>query len=151
MMKKLEYCEKAICRKIGNMFELAEKKGYYPLSFTEKWCQSTIAKEMYELVAEKIAQSPLYVLDDVINEYPNMDNGRKCNKDGFMYWLGYIITYASYALEESPEDLYKKYDIPTYMASYDVLHTLSSTRMVEEMANEYDKVKNIKTNMLGTI
>ena len=153
-MNRLDYDQKALCRKVGNIFELSTICGYYPLSFAHAWCLSETANNIYMLDISKICQSKHYLMHDIQSEpaitgyLGDMTYTNQSDKD-MMFWLGYIITYASFALHMSPSNLYDTYDIPAFAASYDVLHTLSNNRMVDEMKNEYNKVENVKENLFG--
>ncbi len=150
-MRRLDFDEKGICRKSGDIFELAAEMYYSPLPFVEAWCNSDIAKALMEMHCDKISQSKLYLLHDFQAEYPLLSRDCDINNKDLMYWIGYIITYASFALNIQPKEMYKTYDIPKYMAFYDVLHTLSNERMVVELVTEYDKAKNIQEDVFGEV
>ncbi len=142
-MHKLSYDEKALCRKTGDVFEYASTLKYNPFSFAKAWCSSTISEQLYNLDCDKIAQGRKYIFNDV-DKHSLVKNGTGTAYDAnLMYWLGYSLTYASFSLHLPPREIYKKYDISKYICSYDVLHTLSSSRMVEELQNEYDIANNI--------
>ncbi len=144
----LSFDEKNMCRKIGSVFELAAQAGCFPPEAVKKWCLSQTAQGIYELNESLICQSKLYIFHDFQRE------GLPCNittdiEEDLMYWAGYIITYASFALRLSPKQLFSAYDLVSFIGSYDVLHTLSSDRMTEELVTQYDILKNTKSKLWG--
>ena len=143
-MKTLLELEKTICRKNAGVFELAAQHGYTPLLFVEKWSHAPIAKELFELNPTIICQSKAYILHDVekyIDVQPNDEAGKYIE---LMFWAGYVLMYAAFATGFCPEQIYKKYDTKAFMSHYDVYHTLSSKRMVEELITNYDKAENAR-------
>ncbi len=133
----LEFDEKAICRKVAAVFELAASRKYEPLSFTETWLQSQTAQYLYELDCKEIAQSKVYQLNSLIHEtniQPCMNEKR--NYCDIMFWTGYILTWFSFLYKKTPNEVYEEYDIEKVMQCYDTLHTLSAKRACEEIHEE---------------
>ncbi len=139
MKYELDYDEKAICRKVAGIFELAADYGYTPLHFLEKWASSEVAFNLYDLHCDKICQGKLYLLHDFQHEYPNAYkiNGPNEEDKELMFWLGYIYTAATFAFKITPNSIYKKYDWNRYAASYDVIHTVSIDYMLDILQEDY--------------
>lgn len=134
--------EKALCRKIGNVFLRASQMGYLPDAFVESWLCSEEALKIYVKDFNDIAQSPVYILNSLLMEDKAIifDADKADLYDDLMYWLGYIVTYMQFSLEIPPEDLWCRYDIVSFAGSYEVLHTLSNKNATEECVIEYAKL-----------
>lgn len=131
------YEEKALCRKIARMFEIAGERGYSAKELPEKWLNSQTALRIYDKDFNEIAQSPVYILNSL-----NMENAVIKDMSGtdyadLLYWLGYMLTYIEFFRELPPQKLWDMFDIIRFAESYDVLHTLSSKRAAEECMEEY--------------
>ena len=131
------YEEKALCRKIANVFELAGKKGYDVVSITNSWIHSNTALRIYNKDFNEIAQSPVYIFNSFKKEASLSKKNNDEDFNDLLFWLGYMITYIEFYKELSPEEISKKYDILRFAESYAVLQTLSAKRAAEECEEEY--------------
>lgn len=139
----LDINEKAICRKVANVFSLANKKNYHPVEFTLRWLESDTAKLLYEMNLNEIAQSPLYQINSFDMEMKNIGHEFKMKSEtdyeDVMYWCGYFFTYWIFYEEITGKDLIEKYDIEKIMECYDTYHTLSCKNAIENAKEEYTR------------
>lgn len=133
------YEEKALCRKIARMFEIAGKRGYSVQDLSEKWLCSDTALRIFNKDFNEIAQSPVYVLNSLSMEKSVYKDGSGEKYEELLFWLGYIITYIEFFTNLTPREVWNKYDIIRFAESYDVLHTLSSKRAAEECIEEFHR------------
>lgn len=134
------YEEKALCRKIAKAFEIGGKNGCEISTFIKAWLNSQTALKIYNRDFNEIAQSGFYVFNSLKQEtvLTNIYKNDNYYIDVF-FWAGYIITYLQFYLNVPPIEIWNKYDILAFVASYDVLHTLSNNNAAEEFIHEYKK------------
>ncbi len=137
-----DFEEKAICRKVGGVFELSAIKGYEPIAFTKLWLNSKTADNLYRWDFHDVAQSKQYLLHSIELEYGLKSEDAKANEvkmSEVMYWGGYMFTYLSYQENIKPEDVLKAYDVERVLKCYDTLHTLSAGVAAEEIKEQFAK------------
>ena len=139
----LDINEKAICRKVANVFSLADEKNYHPVEFTCRWFSSKTAKLLYEFNLNEIAQSPFYQINSFEREMKDIGYEFKMKSEAdykdVMYWSGYFFSYWIFDEKISGEELIEKYNIEGIMKCYDTYHTLSCKNAIENAREEYLK------------
>lgn len=137
----LDINEKAVCRKVGKTFELADEKNYHPVEFTLKWITSQTAYYLYEMNLNEIAQSAFYQLNsfemEMKNENYEFKMSSKTDYRDVMYWCGYFFTYWMYQDKIPGKELAERYDIKGIMECYDTYHTLSCPVAIDKAKYEY--------------
>lgn len=142
-----DFEEKALCRKVGGVFELSAQKGYEVLAFTKLWLKSQTADHLYHWNCNEVAQSKQYLLHSIELEYGLTDQdacSREINMEELMYWGGYILTYLSFTDRMEPKEIEKQYDLEKVLECYDTLHTLSAQIAVDKIKEEFRKERNQK-------
>lgn len=132
------YEEKALCRKIADMFEIAGHNKCDPSDIIKKWLQSDTSQKIFNRDFNEIAQSPLYIYNSLLRE----GNIISCEKEyaDLLYWVGYILTYIGFKRELEPKKVFEQYDVIGFAGAYDTLHTLSPKVAFEEVTKEYLRV-----------
>ncbi len=133
--------EKALCRKIADVFEIAGKNGYPVMLFTRLWFSSRCCFGLCHDDFFAVAQSPLYQFNSLLLECPEL-GGHKNTESGYtelLYWAGYIITYWMFLDKITWEELSKTYDYELMMRNYGYLHTLSPESAIAQAREEYSR------------
>jgi len=144
----LELDEKAVCRKVAGVFEIAAIRNYEPLNFAKTWMNSQTATWLYELDCKEIAQSRIYQLNSLRmeTEIEPLEEEQRDYRE-LMYWTGYILTWFSFLYKMPPKEVAEKYDIEKIMQCYDTLHTVSPKRACEEIIEECNITRNIQREL----
>ena len=132
--------EKAICRKVGNVFALSEGN---VIDFPKQWLLSELNRQMLEMEPAIISQSPRYILECFREQHP-VSKTKEHDTNDIMYWLGYILTFFQFEYSISGKDVWARYDIGAVLENYDVLHTLSSKTAARMIKEEFGKGKRIR-------
>ncbi len=135
-----DFEEKALCRKVGGVFELSAYKGYEPIAFTRLWLDSKTAENLYGWDFHDIAQSKQYLFHSIEIEYMLHPEDIRKNADApenLMYWGGYTFMYLSFAERLKPADILKYYNITKILQCYDTLHTLPENVAIEEIKEHF--------------
>ena len=102
----LDFEEKALCRKVAGVLELAAIEGYEPIAFTKLWLSSKTAYNLYIWDFKDIAQSKQYLLHSIEIEYQLTEEDKQNNVEQMsdaMYWAGYTLS-VTVAIDNIKED-----------------------------------------------
>jgi hypothetical protein len=93
-------------------------------SFMEYFGKSEVLKELYRYNEAIISQGELYIIELLMEEYPEL---AKCLSSDFdenkAEWLGYLYGY--FMIEKMSDSLLNKIDWKRLYNMYDTLHTQS--------------------------
>ena len=84
----LDFEEKALCRKVAGVLELAAIEGYEPIAFTKLWLSSKTAYNLYIWDFKDIAQSKQYLLHSIEIEYRLTEEDKQNNEE--LYNISYF-------------------------------------------------------------
>lgn len=132
--------ERAIARKIADVFEIAGEHCLDESKFTKAWLNSNTAKLLYTLDFNAISQSPLYHYNSFIMEYKNIDDlypEESYFNNDIMYWSGYLFSCWIFMEDVSPQQILQSYDIDKILLCYDTLHTVSIEVAVDMIKSDF--------------
>ena len=134
----IDFEEKAVCRLVARMFEIANKN---VILFPLVWLQSALNELVIKQQPAVISQSPLYLLESLEDEIHGLvPSKEEPYPSEEMFWLGYILTYTQFDKGLSGKILAAEYDVKRFLANYETLHTLSSQMASDILVEDFKNI-----------
>lgn len=134
-IKELDVLDIMVCRKVAMMMEkVMQTHQISEISFAKYWFKTQQCKWLAISEPTEICQSEIYFYNSIkkgLDEIP--EHKEYSTHPETMYWFGYTTQYWIYARSIDPTQIEKTYDIEKILQNYDVLHTYSTKRAIEEI------------------